>query len=286
LRFWKHAKTPAIYLLAYLATITSFTAIYVGIGPKNFYDSAVVHEDVFKDEQREFNKFLGNIISKSSNSTLITEDSSLLMISHVYPRGIRSTELSDGLISGFMVYVLTDYPEVGKNITCDFDFAFDTTKIWESSYDSGAGAQHRYAMLWHTTFKRRGVGRIGICDTERDLHSMFPEGDLRNGPNYSLSRERPLYIPLEERDADQMTALGLAFKGDPYFLSHDIQRMFYFSSTTITTVGFGDILPISETARVLTGIEAILGWIIAGLFINAVTQARDRTAPYPFRKYP
>jgi voltage-gated potassium channel Kch len=38
----------------------------------------------------------------------------------------------------------------------------------------------------------------------------------------------------------------------------------YFSATTITTVGFGDIIPVTPLARALVGIEAVLGLVLAG----------------------
>ena len=46
--------------------------------------------------------------------------------------------------------------------------------------------------------------------------------------------------------------------------------MLYFSATTITTVGFGDIVPQSDGARLLVGLESIMGWVMAGLFLNAL----------------
>jgi hypothetical protein len=67
--------------------------------------------------------------------------------------------------------------------------------------------------------------------------------------------------------------------GDPTGLSGFWWRMLYFSSTTITTVGFGDIVPITTAARALTAIEAIAGWLLAGLFLNSLASriARSRS---------
>jgi hypothetical protein len=46
--------------------------------------------------------------------------------------------------------------------------------------------------------------------------------------------------------------------------------MVYFSAIVITTVGFGDIIPITNTARLLVALEAVLGIVLVGLFLNAV----------------
>ncbi len=52
-------------------------------------------------------------------------------------------------------------------------------------------------------------------------------------------------------------------------------RMFYFSAVTITTLGYGDIVPISDLARLLVAAESILGIILIGLFFNALTRKEE-----------
>ena len=48
---------------------------------------------------------------------------------------------------------------------------------------------------------------------------------------------------------------------------------FYFSVVTITTLGFGDVYPVSESlVRLLVSAEAILGVLIIGFFLNDVAQ--------------
>jgi hypothetical protein len=44
---------------------------------------------------------------------------------------------------------------------------------------------------------------------------------------------------------------------------------FYFSTVTITTLGYGDVLPVTDLARVLVISEVVLGVILAGSFLNA-----------------
>lgn len=48
------------------------------------------------------------------------------------------------------------------------------------------------------------------------------------------------------------------------------ERMLYFSTVTITTLGFGDIVPVEPVARLLVAVESILGIILMGLFLNAL----------------
>lgn len=48
----------------------------------------------------------------------------------------------------------------------------------------------------------------------------------------------------------------------------------YFSVVTITTLGYGDISPTTDAGRILTGIEALLGIVLIGLFLNSISELR------------
>jgi Ion channel len=65
-------------------------------------------------------------------------------------------------------------------------------------------------------------------------------------------------------------------KGDSSFLPGSGLRMIYLSTTTITTLGFGDITPLTDRARLLIGSEAIIGMVWLGLFLNAVGRRFER----------
>jgi hypothetical protein len=61
-------------------------------------------------------------------------------------------------------------------------------------------------------------------------------------------------------------------EGFPHRLSYHFFRMLYLSAVTITTLGYGDIVPITTAARMAIAIEAIMGIILIGLFLNAVAK--------------
>ena len=72
----------------------------------------------------------------------------------------------------------------------------------------------------------------------------------------------------------QFREMRSGWAGNPKAFSGSYWRMLYLSAITITSVGFGDIVPISNTARLLCGLEAVLGWVIAGLFLSVVALRR------------
>jgi voltage-gated potassium channel Kch len=46
---------------------------------------------------------------------------------------------------------------------------------------------------------------------------------------------------------------------------------FYFSVVTITTLGYGDITPQTDAARLATSAQSLSGIFVIGLFLNAIT---------------
>lgn len=57
-------------------------------------------------------------------------------------------------------------------------------------------------------------------------------------------------------------------------LNNNFAINLYFSAITITTLGYGDIVPLNEAAAVLVGMESVLGVVIAGLFLNQIAYNR------------
>ena len=55
---------------------------------------------------------------------------------------------------------------------------------------------------------------------------------------------------------------------------HGISTMLYFSFTTLTTLGYGDIAPASNIARLLTNTEAIIGQLYVAIFIARLVSLR------------
>ena len=50
--------------------------------------------------------------------------------------------------------------------------------------------------------------------------------------------------------------------------THGVATFLYFSITTLSTLGYGDIIPASSVARLLTSAEAIIGQLYVAIFIG------------------
>ena len=70
-------------------------------------------------------------------------------------------------------------------------------------------------------------------------------------------------------------------RANPASFSHPLTRTdaLYFTVTTFSTVGYGDITPVTETARLVVTVQMILDLLALGLgirvFIGAVQRARQ-----------
>lgn len=83
-----------------------------------------------------------------------------------------------------------------------------------------------------------------------------------------------------DREAERhFNDLLLGWMGDASRFSGQFGRSLYLSAITITTVGFGDIVPISDWSRLAVALEAVMGIVLSGLFLNAVGWRIARTEP-------
>jgi hypothetical protein len=66
---------------------------------------------------------------------------------------------------------------------------------------------------------------------------------------------------------DQLTPGAFAFNGNAERQSIRGFNAFYFSFVTLSTVGYGDITPVSKVARMLAAMEAITGLLYVAVLI-------------------
>lgn len=63
-------------------------------------------------------------------------------------------------------------------------------------------------------------------------------------------------------------SFGLLIELDGDALAYEgLSSLYYFSFTTLTTLGYGDITPRSDFARVLTTMEAVIGQLYLAVFV-------------------
>jgi hypothetical protein len=102
-----------------------------------------------------------------------------------------------------------------------------------------------------------------------DINRIFPLQHYYNVKT-KYGEPNPMHISIPRKLYKKINSFVYGVNG--YSFQDDFWSLFYLSTVTITTLGFGDIVPITRTCRLLVSSEAILGIILIGLFLNALTR--------------
>ena len=78
-------------------------------------------------------------------------------------------------------------------------------------------------------------------------------------------------IKIDEGVEKEIHDFLLASKGFSNDINNHFLSMLYLSAVTITTIGYGDIVPITLITRMLITIEALIGMTLMGIFLNNIT---------------
>jgi hypothetical protein len=77
-------------------------------------------------------------------------------------------------------------------------------------------------------------------------------------------------IGISDNEKKFLSTFMEGYGGDPSAIRYSYLRMLYLSMVVITTLGLGDIVPLTSLTRFLVGTEAFVGVLLAGFFLNAV----------------
>lgn len=117
---------------------------------------------------------------------------------------------------------------------------------------------------------------IGIQGRHFHYIKLFPRPNSRKDSKAFRALQVPsrfadgLIVSFNDEDDARLRSFYGGITGDPTKLSGAVFRMMYFSAVAITTVGFGDIVPLTTLARTLAAAESIFGILMGGLFLAGI----------------
>lgn len=114
-----------------------------------------------------------------------------------------------------------------------------------------------------------------LVDIRYDADAIISKPLSSYVSKYNIFESLPI-ASLPHEDRERVANYIDGYGGDPVAFSDKFARMFYFSVIVITTVGFGDIVPMTDRARALVAFEAMAGIMVAGLFINSIAALAAR----------
>jgi hypothetical protein len=122
---------------------------------------------------------------------------------------------------------------------------------------------------WMTVFKRPQIQNENNLQISPRL--IFPYKLDQSSLPANATNEM-VWFPIPKPLHEKILAFSHTVKGFPARASGSYARMFYFSAVTITTLGYGDIVPITNMARIIVAVESILGLVLIGLFLNSLSR--------------
>jgi hypothetical protein len=166
------------------------------------------------------------------------------------------------------------------------------------SFDLRFTEKDTYWMGWGTTVKMTGGSKVTYKScivnhscTKDDLdattvtHFVVPDFRSQRFPlEHSYNKLFDLiFVEDTDRQGTKEHALVLRWQEEPILqryragiagvssdISGSLERMLYLSVVVITTLGLGDIVPMTAVSRLLVASEAITGILLAGLFLNSL----------------
>ncbi len=106
-------------------------------------------------------------------------------------------------------------------------------------------------------------------------HPMRSQSPLARSVTIAMLTSDPKWYSAPDSTWRVVARFAREQNGAAGYGTHSIWRMLYFSAMTATTVGYGDIVPLTDVARALAGGEAVFGVILIGLFVNATAIRKD-----------
>ena len=242
-----------IYALGYLAALLSFAGLYT-LAAGEFYHATVQHERLATERRWHAERLTAEAI----RAQVANSDQRIAIRDGWYttPDRISVSRLhwADARNPSISLSILLRNDQLNSVAFADVDFDTSESQGYEPSPHS----------LTVTEFEISGASPSGIT-SDVLMNELFRP----KGYDYQVIT-LPWAVLSAVADLDR-TAHGSAAPD-----RHTFVRMLYFSAITITTVGYGDIVPLTAYARALVAVEAVLGIVIVGLFLNSIAhEARE-----------
>lgn len=242
---------PSVWGVLYLAAIPLFALAYTAVDGGFNQSTAATDAATARDSTR-----VGRLIAEEIGHYLRSQPQ-------------RTVRLADGTI------VRTD----AISTIVEHIGAVDALFSFEAELGEGKPRQITFAIFSGEAFGVENAEEIALVlrpDLERRpparsvaLSDLLPP-TLVLSTATDLLEDGEALAPIRRDTLHRLRRHQSGVRGDPLAISGTFDRMLYFSVVTITTLGFGDIVPVTANARRLVALEAVVGVVLVGLFLNAI----------------
>ncbi len=238
---------PIVWGLLYLLMIPAFALVY-GLAAGSFYQTSATHEPSYLDNEFKVEEAVAQGASRNVSSQAL----------HNKCRTCVLLKTADGLnvtANGTDLLVTIGFPTETNtgDVTVQVDIPEDSLP---SPYDTAGG----FVYLPYSTIS-----------TANTIAGEGSSASLQLFEQYTNTKINP-DMPIASAEMASIQQLADAAQGTVGGLPDQFLRMLYFSAVSATTLGFGDIVPVTAVSRSLVTFEAVLGVVFIGLFLNALAR--------------
>jgi hypothetical protein len=245
------------YLLIYVGVIAGFAGLYCWIAP-DFYHPYARFETPISDAGTDLAKDLEEAFRIQLKKELLLPDKASVNLDQLKVGRLTANE--DGIAFDlYLVVVSGAGPVIYGSIPLSID-PDDRIPIGESDEIIGLHPQPQKAKGGHLSL----LDKNPIVKDSKEIGMAL------------LTATAVIMVPRSV--VSRLEGFNQAHGGFPSRVPGVFGRMLYLSAVTIATVGYGDVVPLTGRARFLTGLEAILGIVFLGLFINSLGLLRPQSA--------
>ncbi len=265
------------YALIYLILIPVFATIYYFL-PEHFYHATIQYEKPIEADASKVLEELDKIIHDHFKKAYKGEEPSFkdwkVSFNPSHSLKIDSENVSFVLDFSLVLYGEHSFSTRTFNPIASFSWRRD---FINDSYDKNTihikqiyieGLPSYFNRPSENSSNSSSEAKNSLSEANEISRILFPY-DYGNNPS------NVILMPLTNEINSKITEFAKSAQVIPLKPSGNYVRMFYLSAATITTLGYGDIVPLTTTSRLLVSIEAILGIVIIGLFLNALAHERD-----------
>jgi len=250
--------SPWVYILLYVVVIFAFASIYHSHS-QEFYHPYARYERELREEAATIRSILTEKYQDRARANRELTKETTLLPEAVQVGGIRP---DGGLLFVDLRVRLEVRTKQGRAVVGDrIPYLLQTR---EETFILEPDGRRTYSLL-----------RTVESDYKPALMQLETMVDDAKGAQEKLvdSFRR---LDVTEHVFDRVRAFQSGAGGFPNNVPGGYGRMLYLSVVTVSTLEYGDIVPLTWRTRLFTGVEATLGIILLGLLVSSMVSDRNR----------
>lgn len=285
LSFDELAKVPRfVYALSYFSLIPLFALLYSSLLSGQFYHSTVPHEYSVRDDERR----IGIELEQRIRDTFLSNNPDGAVLGkgwNINPASFKVISLrttGDEMSLSFMLDMELTNPAQPEHHIHTAPRIKSPVWEWSESASADSSMADEDVIVYRPLILENILHhRLSPEEATTVGRKLFPQrppkidlwGEV-SGLDPEREQDQRITMPITSALNKRILDLAKGAEGDPSKLGGNFWRMFYLSAATITTLGYGDILPLTTVARIAVSVEAVCGIVLIGLFINTLSASK------------